>query len=111
MVNRKELMEKVTVVKYKTDCGKLYSTKCGAKKHEKNCCCWKNPKLKTCMTCVFGKLITDSNGMEHEPQNLHVWKQWECFNELFDYDEHYTQADGDYTESLCIHCPKHQLAI
>jgi len=102
-------MKKVTVVRYETDCGKLYVSKSGAFKHEQFCVCWKNPKLKTCMTCAFGKLINDSNGMEHEPQNLHVWKQWECFNKEFDYDEHFIQAKGDYTESLCINCPKHEL--
>lgn len=70
-------MEKVNVIKYKTDCGKFYSSAKAARSHESHCRCWKNPKIKTCMTCAFGRLIKDSNGMEHEPQNLHVWKQWE----------------------------------
>jgi len=94
---------------YKSDCGKLYAKKQSAIAHETICKCWSNPNLKTCVTCKFGQLIKDSNGMEHEPQYLHTWKQWECSNVEFNYDTMFTQAPNDNTESLCINCPVHEI--
>lgn len=90
---------------YQTLCGKKFFNKQSAKKHELVCKCWANPNLKTCLTCKFGKLVKDSNGMEYEPQYLHTWKQWECSNSAFDYDRMFTQAEHDKTQSLNINCP------
>lgn len=95
-------MEKT--VAYKCDCGKKYHTKKSAATHEKNCRCWTNPKYKTCKTCVFGRQIKDSNGMEHEPQYLQTWKQWGCSNPEFVYDLHFTPAH-EKADDLCINCP------
>lgn len=94
---------------YQTICGKKYFSKQSAKKHENICKCWTNPNLKTCITCKFGELINDSNGMETEPQYLHTWKQWECSNSKFDYDTMFTQAEFDNTKSLNINCQVHQI--
>lgn len=90
---------------YKTDCGKKYFNRQSAKKHEATCKCWSNPALRTCLSCKFGDYITDSNGMEDEPQYLHTWKQWDCSNVEFNYDTMFTQAPNDTTNSLNINCP------
>lgn len=94
---------------YQCKCGKKYFSKKSAIVHESICKCWRNPDIKSCFTCKFGKFITDSNGMESEPQYLQVWQQWDCKNPLFNYDIHFTQAPKDNTNSLCINCPVHQL--
>lgn len=90
---------------YVTECGKKYFNKQSAKRHEVTCKCWGNPDLKTCVSCKFGEFIKDSNGMEDEPHFLHTWRQWDCKNPLFKYDDHFTQAPNDKTNSLCINCP------
>lgn len=99
-------METIKVNAYITECGKKYWSHSGAKKHEGICKCWSNPKLKTCMTCEYGKWERNSNGMEHEPQFLQTWMQWDCRNGEMNFEEDYTHAPNDTTESLCINCPK-----
>lgn len=99
----------VEIKAYKTDCGRKYFSKQGAANHETICKCWANPVLQSCITCEFGELINDTNGMEHEPRCLQTWMQWDCHNPDFKYEDHYTQAPNDKTESLCINCPKHKL--
>lgn len=101
----------IEIKAYKAECGKKYFSKSGCKNHELICQCWTNPNLKTCMTCEFGRLINDSNGMEDEPQYLQTWMQWDCSNKEFNYDKHFTQAPNDNTKSLCINCPIHKLKI
>lgn len=97
-------MEKIIEIKYKADCGRKFSRKSAAEKHETVCKCWTNPKHKTCKTCKFGRLINDSNGMHHEPQYLHTWREWECQNSGFCYDEHFTRAH-EKAPDLNINCP------
>ena len=92
------------VTRYISDCGRGFWNKKVCLNHEESCKCWTNPKHKTCKTCKFGNNYEDSNGMEHEPQYLHVWRQWECLNPEFDYDKHFTPAH-EKAEDLCINCP------
>lgn len=82
----------IEIKAWKCECGKNYFTKKAAYLHEKVCKCWTNPKWRTCKTCKFGKLTTDTNGMEREPQFLHTWMQWECSNPIFNEDLHFTAA-------------------
>ena len=100
-------MEVKKVYRYYAECGRAYWSKKACLAHEAICNCWTNPKLKTCKTCKFGEQITDSNGMEHEPQYLHTWKQWECRNPKFDYDIHFTPAHETVSD-LCINCPVYE---
>lgn len=102
-------MKEVLQKRFITDCGKNYLRKAQAISHESICRCWTNPNLKTCVTCKFGELVKDSNGMEDEPQYLETWKWWNCKNREFDFDTMFTQASGDNTKSLCINCPKHEV--
>lgn len=97
-------MIKKKVTRYYSDCGRGFWTKKSCLNHEISCKCWTNPVYKTCKTCKFGKITNDSNGMEHEPQNLETWSYWECKNPLFNYDEHFTMAH-EKAEDLCINCP------
>ena len=89
---------------YRCGCGKIFVGKKNCRLHEERCKSWKHPKNKTCKTCKFGKQVWDSNGMEHEPQFLHTWRQWECSNPKFDYDIHFTPAH-EKAEDLNINCP------
>lgn len=98
-------MEIKKVNAYITECGKKYWSRSGATKHEGICNCWSNPNFKTCVSCVHGKIINDTNGMESEPQFLQTWMQWECSNADMDFNKDFTQAPNDKTESLCINCP------
>jgi hypothetical protein len=91
------------IVAYKCGCGKVYVGKKACRLHEEVCTSWKHPKHRTCKTCIFGKQIADSNGMEHEPQFLHTWKQWKCSNPNFIYDVHFKSAHANAAD-LCINC-------
>lgn len=97
-------MKEVLVKRYKCDCGRSYATKSVAVRHELVCQCWTNPKHQTCKTCKFGKQVIDTNGMEHEPQHLHTWKQWQCSNPRFVYKFHFKQAHRNAPD-LNINCP------
>ena len=89
---------------YSEGCEKGFWSKKGALNHEVNCKCWINPKHKTCKTCKFGEKISDSNGMEDDPSFLQIWMAWECHNEKFEYDKHFTEAHKSAPD-LCINCP------
>lgn len=97
-------MEKVKIVRYRADCGRLFSKKVACQSHEKACTCWENPKFRTCKTCKWGRLVNDSNGMEHEPQFLQKWREWDCQNPKFDYGLHFTPAH-EKAPDLNINCP------
>lgn len=96
-------MRKIKQIKYQADCGRIFSKKTACEKHEIVCKCWTNPALKTCKTCKWGMVLHDSNGMEHEPQYLHTWKQWDCKNPNFDYEKHFTPAH-EKAQDLNINC-------
>jgi hypothetical protein len=66
------------VIRYYSDCGRGFWRKATAIAHDNNCKCWKNPKIKSCLTCKFKNFVTDSNGMEHEPQYLQTWSENAC---------------------------------
>lgn len=89
---------------YKCGCGKVYVGKKACRLHEQVCTSWKHPKHRTCKTCRFGRQVQDSNGMEHEPQNLQTWRQWECSNPDFIYEAHFRPAHENASD-LCINCP------
>lgn len=93
------MAEKVQVIKYKCACGKKYSTKRLAERHEENCKCWTNPKFRTCKTCRFGKQVQDSDDAGNS------WKQWQCSNPEFNYDIHFKAAHTNAPD-LCINCLK-----
>lgn len=57
-------------IAYKAECGKKFHTKKACLNHESWCRCWTNPKFKTCKSCLYGKQVKDSNGMEHDPAFL-----------------------------------------
>lgn len=89
-------MNVVTVKRYVCDCGKRYSKKSIAEKHEINCKCFTNPKFKTCKTCKHGKLSSDSDDYTH-------WKYWECEHKDFDYEKDFIPA-FEGCKDLCINC-------
>lgn len=66
------------VTRYYSDCGRGFWKKQQAITHDENCKCWKNPKFKTCISCVNKNIKTDSNGMENEPQHLQTWEYNAC---------------------------------
>jgi len=66
------------VIRYYSDCGKGFWSKKKAITHDENCKCWKNPKLKSCLSCKHKCFIINSNGMEHEPQFLQTWQENTC---------------------------------
>lgn len=91
-------------IRYIADCGRGFWNKNTCLEHESNCKCWSNPKYKTCKTCKFSREFIESNGMESEPSLLHVWRQIECENPLFNYDIHF-KAAHEKAPDLCINCP------
>lgn len=52
------------VLRYYAECGRGFWKKQDAIKHEANCKCWTNPKLKTCKTCKHEKTYYDSSDYE-----------------------------------------------
>lgn len=71
-------MEVKRVLRYYSDCGKGFWKKQQAISHDENCKCWKNPKIKGCLSCVHKSFSTDSNGMESEPQYCQTWQVNNC---------------------------------
>lgn len=71
-------MQVKKVTRYYSDCGRGFWKKQQALTHDENCKCWKNPKLKSCLSCKHKSFIKDSNGMEHEPQYLQTWDENTC---------------------------------
>ncbi len=96
-------MKTKRVTRYISDCGRGFWSKNTCLEHEKNCKCWTNPAFRTCKTCEFAHEFDDSNGMEHEPQFLHTWRQIECKNPAFDYETHFNQAHEN-APYLCVNC-------
>lgn len=97
-------MREVKVKRYIADCGRGFWKKAHCENHEKRCKCWKNPKFKTCLTCIHEKLTNDTNGMESEPQHLHTWVERVCLNPEFVREKHFTPAH-EKAPDLCINCP------
>ena len=95
------------VNRYYSDCGKGWWSKQKAIKHDENCKCWQNPKFKSCLSCKFKNFITDSNGMEHEPQFLQTWKSNECLNKEMDFNT--MQPAHENAPELAINCKHWQL--
>lgn len=73
-------MKTVKVTRYYSDCGRGFWKKQQAVTHDINCTCWKNPKFKTCISCIHKSFVKDSNGMEHEPQFLETWDSNNCIH-------------------------------
>lgn len=71
-------MKSKKVIRYYSDCGRGFWKKQQALIHDINCKCWKNPKFKSCISCVNKCLKKDSNGMEQEPKYLQVWEYNDC---------------------------------
>ena len=98
-------MKTKKVTRYYADgCNKGYWNKKDCINHESNCKCWTNPIHRTCKTCRHGTRVSNSNGMEDEPQFLDTWMEWDCSNDKFDYYKHFTPAHKT-AEDLCINCP------
>lgn len=91
------------VIRYYSDCGKGFWKKNQAISHDLNCVCWKNPKFKTCLTCVNKCIVNDSNGMELEPHLLQNYKTNNCKHSELGVPSH---SDFDFIRK---YCPKHEL--
>ncbi|STZ28381.1 Uncharacterised protein [Myroides odoratus] len=91
------------VIRYYSDCGRGFWKKHQAMTHDENCKCWKNPKFKTCLTCVNQCIVNDSNGMEDEPQFLETWKTNNCEHSGLGVPAH---KDFDFIRK---NCSKHEL--
>lgn len=55
-------MEAKKVLRYYSDCGKGFWKKQQAVTHDQNCKCWKNPKIKGCLSCTHYRKVKDSDG-------------------------------------------------
>lgn len=64
------------VTRYYSDCGRGFWSKYSAIKHDDNCTCWKNPKLKSCLSCVNRNIVNDDNGMDG--QYCETWQTNLC---------------------------------
>jgi hypothetical protein len=97
-------MRTVRVTRYYADaCNRGFWNKYSCLEHEKNCKCWKNPINRTCLTCLFNNGVKgDSNGMEHEPQNLETWDYRDCKNP--DMKEEYLTPAHERAPNLFINC-------
>ena len=91
------------VIRYYCDCGKGFWKKEKCLSHEENCKSWKNPKFKSCLTCKFKNIITDSNGMELEPFNLETWQTNLCEHSTLGVPVH---KDFNFIRK---YCSKHEL--
>lgn len=91
------------VIRYYTECGRGFWKKQKAVAHEQNCTCWKNPKFKTCASCVHKNIFTDSNGMGDEPHNLETWITNGCEHSESGVPAH---KEHDYMRK---DCPFHKL--
>lgn len=57
-------MKSKKVTRYYSDCGRGFWKKQKALNHEQNCTCWKNPKFRSCLSCVHKCIVIDHNDME-----------------------------------------------
>lgn len=59
--------------------------------------CFHNPERRACISCKNFESFQDSNGMEHEPSNLHIWWHTECLaSEHIDISEKLRHDCGNY---------------
>jgi len=89
------------VYRYYADCGKAFWNKRACLSHESNCKCWKNPKFKTCLTCVHKDFKNDCDDEQS-------WTYNNCQNPKFDYDKMFVPAHKN-TDHICINCPVWEL--
>lgn len=47
------------VTRYYAECGKGFWNKQKALNHESACKCWKNPKIKSCVSCKYRNIASD----------------------------------------------------
>lgn len=112
-MNKKLLITFLIILKLKTklvkqyvaDCGKKFLSKKSCLKHELNCKCWKNPKFRTCLSCIYYKKHKEFFG-ENEKSSLVIFN--ECKNENFVYELHHTPAH-EKAADLTINCPVWEL--
>jgi hypothetical protein len=86
------------IIRYYSDCGRGFWRKQQSIAHDLNCKCWKNPSLKSCLSCKHKNIIKDSNGMEDEPQFLQVWDVNNCKNSESGIPVH---KDFEHIRKLC----------
>jgi len=91
------------VLRYYAECGRGFWRKDRAINHEKVCKCWGNPTYRTCKTCRHANKIHDSNGMEHEPQNLETWIWTECKKGIGPGDAEWNQKHEN-VDDININC-------
>jgi len=90
------------VWRYYAECGRGFWSKQKAITHDTNCKCWKNPKFKTCLSCKFKDIGTDSNGMEEDSRQLQTWSINNCKHSNEGSPVH---VDHDHIRR---YCPSHQ---
>jgi len=93
------MAEKITLIRFKAICGRVFASKQGAVRHENHCMCFTNPAYRSCRSCKHeGKLYNDSDGSGH------VWPMKDCHHPesgLIDFDRFKISEN-----SLdCIGCP------
>jgi len=90
------------ITRYYSDCGRGFWKKEQALSHDIKCTCWKNPKFKTCISCKHKNIVPDSNGMEHEPQFLHLFESNIC-----EHSDSGVPAHEDF-DHIRKYCPFHE---
>jgi len=86
-----------TVKRYYCDCGKGFFKKASCLSHEQNCTSWKNPKNKSCKTCIFGEYVRP----EYDQGYQVCAGYFDCSNDKF--DEHSGAPEGvDYISQDCV---------
>jgi len=79
--------------------GKVQTSRKRMVQHEE--LCFHNPARRACISCRYFESYDDSNGMEHEPQNLHTWRHTECLaSEDIDISEKLTHNCDLYVQKL-----------
>lgn len=85
-----------TVKRYYCDCGKGFFKKSSCLSHESNCTSWKNPKNKSCKTCVYSQFVRT----EYVDGYVFSDAYYDCTNK--DFDEHSGAPHGvDYISQNC----------
>lgn len=91
------MAKKITAYSCEHKCGRnVLTSRRTMEEHESRC--FYNPINKACVTCKFFESHEDSNGMEHEPQNLQTWRHNECEKGI-DVQEKLKNNCGDYSNS------------
>jgi len=86
------------VYRYYADCGKAFWTKRACLNHESSCRCWKNPKFKTCLSCIHKNFKKDDDGEQS-------WDYNDCKNAEMNLNTMFTPAHKN-ADHICINCPK-----